>query len=110
MAPSTRRLWTCSRRSFKAAIVLSYRLCPRRRTRRNVAEFPAVPLTLEGSSVLHQMFRLRRTAWRGLDHAKRARILEEAVSLLTPMEEGSQRGHPDQSAVYSQIGHKGDLM
>ncbi|MFL6354862.1 MAG: hydrogen peroxide-dependent heme synthase [Bryobacteraceae bacterium] len=75
-----------------------------------MAEFPAVPLTLEGSSVLHQMFRLRRTAWRGLDDAKRARILEEAISLLTPMEEGSQTGHPNQSAVYSQIGHKGDLM
>jgi hydrogen peroxide-dependent heme synthase len=75
-----------------------------------VAELPAVPLTLEGSSVLHQMFRLRRTAWRALDEGQRARILEEAVGLLTPLEEGSQEGHPDQSAVYSQIGHKGDLM
>jgi hydrogen peroxide-dependent heme synthase len=75
-----------------------------------VAELPAVPLTLEGSSVLHQMFRLRRAAWRALDGPPRARILEEAVSLLTPMEEGAQEGHPNQSAVYSQIGHKGDLM
>jgi hydrogen peroxide-dependent heme synthase len=75
-----------------------------------VAELPAVPLTLEGSSVLHQMFRLRRTAWRALEEDERARILEEAVGLLTPLEEGSQEGHPDQSAVYSQIGHKGDLM
>jgi chlorite dismutase len=74
-----------------------------------VAEFPAVPLTLEGSSVLHQMFRLRRTAWRALDEGQRASILEEAVGLLTPME-GAQEGHPNQSALYSQIGHKGDLM
>jgi hydrogen peroxide-dependent heme synthase len=75
-----------------------------------VAELPAVPLTLEGSSVLHQMFRLRRTAWRALEEDERARILEEAVGLLTPLEEGSQERHPNQSAVYSQIGHKGDLM
>ncbi len=52
-----------------------------------MAELPAVPLTLEGSSVLHQMFRLRRTAWRALDEGRRARILEEAVGLLTPLEE-----------------------
>jgi hydrogen peroxide-dependent heme synthase len=75
-----------------------------------VAEFPAVPLTLEGSSVLHQMFRLRRPAWRALGDDERARILEEAARLLTPMEEGTQEGHPNQSALYSQIGHKGDLM
>jgi peroxiredoxin len=75
-----------------------------------VVEVPAVPLTLEGSSVLHQMFRLRRPAWRALGEDERARILEEAVGLLTPMEEGTQEGHPNQSALYSQIGHKGDLM
>ncbi|MGI9075661.1 MAG: hydrogen peroxide-dependent heme synthase [Bryobacteraceae bacterium] len=75
-----------------------------------MAELPAVPLTLEGSSVLHQMFRLRRTAWRALEEGQRARILEEAVGRLTPLEEGHQEGHPNQSAVYSQIGHKGDLL
>jgi hydrogen peroxide-dependent heme synthase len=75
-----------------------------------VVEVPAVPLTLEGSTVLHQMFRLRRPVWRALGEDERARILEEAVGLLTPMEEGTQEGHPNQSALYSQIGHKGDLM
>jgi hydrogen peroxide-dependent heme synthase len=75
-----------------------------------VVELPAVPLTLEGSSVLHQMFRLRRTLWRTLDNRERERILEEAVRLLAPMEEGSREGHPNQSAVYSQIGHKSDFM
>jgi hydrogen peroxide-dependent heme synthase len=75
-----------------------------------VAELPAVPLTLEGSSVLHQMFRLRRPAWRALDEGQRTRILEEATALLARLEKGSQEGHPNQSAVYSQIGHKGDLM
>jgi hydrogen peroxide-dependent heme synthase len=75
-----------------------------------VAELPAVPLTLEGSSVLHQMFRFRRAAWRALEASQRKCILEEAVSVLTSMERGSKEGHPSQSAVYSQIGHKGDLI
>jgi peroxiredoxin len=75
-----------------------------------VAEAPAVPLTLEGSSVLHQMFRFRRTAWRSLEPSQRKCILEEAVGVLTPMERGSKEGHPNQSAIYSQIGHKGDLI
>jgi chlorite dismutase len=75
-----------------------------------VAELPAVPLTLEGSCVLHQMFRFRRVAWRALDASQSQCILEEAIGVLTGMERGSQEGHPNQSAVYSQIGHKGDLM
>jgi hydrogen peroxide-dependent heme synthase len=75
-----------------------------------VAELPAVPLTLEGSSVLHQMFRFRRTAWRCLEASQRKCILEEAVGVLNPMERGSTEGHPNQSAIYSQIGHKGDLI
>jgi chlorite dismutase len=75
-----------------------------------VAELPAVPLTLEGSSVLHQMFRLHRPAWRALGDHERARILEEVVGLLTPMEQGAPEGHPNQSSAYSQIGHKADLM
>jgi chlorite dismutase len=75
-----------------------------------VAELPAVPLTLEGSSVLHQMFRFRRAAWRALEDRQRKRILDEAVGLLAPMEAPAKDGHPNQSAVYSQIGHKGDLM
>ena len=29
-------------------------------------ETPAVPLTLEGASVLHQMMRFRRPAWRAI--------------------------------------------
>jgi hypothetical protein len=38
-----------------------------------VSELPAVPLTLEGYSVLHQMFRFRWTEWRKLDEARPAR-------------------------------------
>src|SRR5690242_14961845 len=56
------------------------------------------------------MFRFRRTAWRSLEPSQRKCILEEAVGVLTPMERGSKEGHPNQSAIYSQIGHKGDLL
>jgi peroxiredoxin len=75
-----------------------------------VADLPPVPLTLEGASALHQMFRFRWRAWMNLDAFHRRRVLTEAVALLTPMEEGSAEEHPNQSAVYSQLGHKGDLM
>jgi hydrogen peroxide-dependent heme synthase len=75
-----------------------------------VAEFPPVPLTVEGASALHQMFRFRWRNWLNLDSFRRQRILGEATALLAPLEVGSPEGHPNQSAVYSQLGHKGDLM
>jgi chlorite dismutase len=75
-----------------------------------MADFPAVPLTLEGSYVLHQMFRFRRAAWRGLSAPHREQMIEEAVPVLANFETGAKEGHPNQSAMYSQIGHKGDLM
>jgi hydrogen peroxide-dependent heme synthase len=73
-------------------------------------DVPAVPLTLEGSAALHQMFRIRRAAWRALDADRKAGILEEAVPALTELERGAQTGHPNQTAFFSQVGHKGDLM
>ncbi len=66
-------------------------------------EIPAVPLTLEGSAVLHQFFRFRWTAWRALPEADRARVLGEAESALAGMEK-------DGSALFSVLGHKGDLL
>jgi chlorite dismutase len=69
-----------------------------------------VPLTLEGSSVLHQMFRFRRREWRALPAWHRERMIHEATSLFTTLEQGQTEGHPNQSAIYSEIGHKGDLM
>jgi hydrogen peroxide-dependent heme synthase len=62
---------------------------------------PAVPLTLEGSSVLHQMMRFRWAAWKALAPAQQDDVLGAAADLLGGMQ---------QSAVYSLIGHKGDLM
>jgi len=68
------------------------------------AELPAVPLTLEGLSVLHQMFRFRWPEWRKLSPARQQEIAREAAAALSPSEEAGQ------SAVYSMLGHKGDLM
>src|SRR5260370_20888033 len=62
-----------------------------------------VPLTLEGASVLHQMFRVRWQAWKGLPDARRRDALEEATKLFTGMEQS-------QTALFSLLGHKGDLM
>jgi hydrogen peroxide-dependent heme synthase len=70
------------------------------------AGIPAVPLTLEGYSVLHQMFRFRWPAWRQLDATEKIDIVREASSQLAAMEENSGGG----SALYSLLGHKGDLM
>jgi len=70
------------------------------------AEIPAVPLTTEGYSVLHQMLRFRRPAWRALPDAEKAAIAKEASDALSAMEKNSA----GQSALYSLIGHKGDLM
>jgi hydrogen peroxide-dependent heme synthase len=69
-------------------------------------ETPAVPLTTEGYSVLHQMMRFRRTAWRELPQAEQSAVAKEAADVLSAMEKNST----GQSALYSLIGHKGDLM
>jgi hydrogen peroxide-dependent heme synthase len=69
-------------------------------------EIPAVPLTVEGYSVLHQMMRFRWQAWRGLAPAEKSAIAKEASDALSEMERNSD----GQSALYSLLGHKGDLM
>jgi peroxiredoxin len=67
------------------------------------ATMPEVPLTVEGYNVLHQMMRFRWSAWRALSQSERAAVLEEAQSALQHME-------PQQTAIYSLLGHKGDLL
>jgi peroxiredoxin len=75
-----------------------------------LAEFPPVPLTLEGSSVLHQMFRFDWKSWRKLSVAARESITQGATQVLQGMEYSSPANAACRSAVYSQLGHKGDLM
>lgn len=69
-----------------------------------VTGLPAVPLTLEGYSVLHQMFRFRWTEWRKLDGARQAEIAREVAEAFAAGEAAGQ------FAAYSMLGHKGDLM
>jgi len=71
-----------------------------------MAAVPAVPLTIEGASVLHQMMRVRWSTWRATPLSDRQAIVSEAASLLSPMEARGKNG----SAVFSLLGHKGDLM
>jgi chlorite dismutase len=67
---------------------------------------PSVPLTLEGASVLHQMMKIKWPAWKALDPGTQTKIVDEAAEALARMETNAT----GQSAVFSQLGHKGDLM
>jgi hydrogen peroxide-dependent heme synthase len=67
---------------------------------------PEVPLTLEGASVLHQMMRVRWPAWKALTSGDRAAASDEAAGALAQME----RNPSGQSAAFSLLGHKGDLI
>jgi peroxiredoxin len=63
-----------------------------------------VPLVVDGSSVLHQIFRFRWAEWRKLDAAEKAKITGEAQAAFTAMESS---GH---TALFNLLGHKGDLL
>ena len=69
-------------------------------------QIPPVPLTLEGYSVLHQMMRFRRTEWKKLPVPEQAAILAEATAAL----EGWEKRGDGQSALFSMLGHKADLL
>ncbi len=73
---------------------------------KTAAGMPPAPLTLEGYAVLHQMFRVRAEKWRALDPAQQAEALSEAAALLERM----QGGENGESALFAQLGHKGDLL
>ena len=70
------------------------------------SEPPAMPLTLDGSSVLHQMFRVRWGDWKALADEERNKIATEAAEALAELERNDEGG----TAVFSLLGHKGDLM
>jgi chlorite dismutase len=79
-----------------------------------LSDFPPVPLTLEGSSLLHQVFRFDWKAWRATPAVDRDRIAAEFASVLSKLErKTSNETSPDapiQTALFSELGHKGDLI
>ena len=66
----------------------------------------AVPLALEGWSLLHQMFRIRWPEWNALAREVRRKAVDEAVSVLQAMENTAN----GRTGLTSLLGHKGDLM
>ena len=78
----------------------------KKNSRQTDARDPAVPMTLDGWHILHQMFSIRRPQWNVLPAAGREAAIAEARSVLEEMERRTE----GQSAVFSLLGHKGDLM
>jgi chlorite dismutase len=74
-----------------------------------LSDFPPVPLTLEGSSLLHQFFCFNWKAWRATPSADRDRIAAQAIQTLKALERASADA-PVHSALFSELGHKGDLI
>jgi chlorite dismutase len=65
----------------------------------------AAPLTLEGTSLLHQMFRIRRAELRRLAPARRQELAHDAAAAI-----GNLQHEDGESAAFSVLGHKGDLL
>jgi chlorite dismutase len=74
-----------------------------------LTDFPPVPLTLEGSFLLHQFFRFDWKAWRSCADDERNRIAVEGVAALLRLERAAPDA-PVRTALFSQLGHKGDLV
>jgi len=75
-------------------------------TPNQAGDLPANPLTLDGSYLLHQMFRMRWPAWKALGHTQQRHVLERAVTLFGKLEANKQAA----TGLFSMLGHKGDLM
>jgi hydrogen peroxide-dependent heme synthase len=67
-------------------------------------QMPPVPYTLDGAATLHQMLQVNWGEWRHLDDRTRGDIVSEAKASLISMEAEGK------SAVFSLLGHRGDLM
>jgi chlorite dismutase len=73
-----------------------------------LADFPPVPLTLEGASALHQFFRFDWKAWRSCPAGDREAIAAEAAATLRSIERSADgKIH---TGLFSELGHKGDLV
>ncbi len=71
-------------------------------------EIPAVPLTLEGSATLHQFFHFDWAKWRASAPDERSQMIAEFSALLKKLE--CDASGKVQTAIFSQLGHKGDLI
>jgi peroxiredoxin len=71
-------------------------------------EFPPVPLTLEGAYVLHQFFRFDWARWRDCASGERNNLASEFTKALQKLERDASG--KVQTALYAQLGHKGDLI
>jgi peroxiredoxin len=69
-------------------------------------ELPAAPHTLEGFAVLHQFFRIRRPHWNALSADRRTAAIADAAAVFDAM----ARREDGESAIFNQLGHKGDLI
>ena len=65
-----------------------------------------MPETLDGWAILHHIFRVNWPAWNRLESARRHRILDEATEFFTSI----ARPESGESALFSLLGHKGDLL
>ena len=74
-----------------------------------MSDFSPTPLTLEGSFVLHQFFRFDWKAWRSCADGEREAIAAQAVAALQRLERAGPDA-PVRTALFSQLGHKGDLV
>lgn len=75
-------------------------------TPNQTSDLPASPLTLDGSYLLHQTFRVRWPAWKALGHTEQRHVLERAVTLFGELAANQQFA----TGLFSMLGHKGDLM
>jgi chlorite dismutase len=64
---------------------------------------------LEGSCVLHQFFRFDWKSWRSCADGERRKIAADAMDALRSLERATPDA-PVRSALYSQLGHKGDFI
>jgi chlorite dismutase len=64
---------------------------------------------LEGSALLHQFFRFDWKSWRSCAEGERKKIAAEATAVLSSLERTTPEA-PIHSALFSQLGHKGDLI
>ena len=67
---------------------------------------PRVPETLEGWSVLHQMFRVRWSEWEALGASDQEQKASEAARVLAGMQQGTEGS----TVPVTMLGHKGDLL